>query len=1139
MKSVQARLLFTLAIFWSCLLHSTTANATEVTPLGFDDVVRQADVVVVGTISSHQSRWGDASHRWMLTDFNLVVEDVVYPSEQGIPVEKAIVLTYWGGTIGGERQALPDVRVPVDGERVVMVLHSRWASGGAVAPTVGFNHGFFQVSDDAASGQGVVRDAAGKALVLTSDGKLARETDASGQKAVSLTEFSDWLRANIVSIKKTAPSPRPAIDQNDPRLMKVVAKNPALPGLVTPDSSKLAATAIAPARDTAEPGVPVAALPTTAFSARRFFANGLAAGRPPIKPDFATTHHADAPIIVNDYPAYFAPWSPEDQYQMSKWNYYADVFRVYVTPTGTYSYGDGVFDLSGFPNDADLQRVYGASWYCGSGCLVLGVTFPRYSIFTGSIIEADIALNPNASWTLDDEWIFDGSSANSFRHTMIHELGHMHGLDHNFDYLAIMNYLEPGYYRANSLPYGDDAAGIRFEYPANAVALTDLAVYLYYETVTCANLNTCVAEAAYPSSVTAGGTLTVNNYHVENSGTTTIATPTLEWYLTTVRSFSSTYYYLGQTTYPSLATHSYFIPSTVLRTLTVPANVPAGSYYLAAYIRNDAGASQGSFPFNNNVSFSRQTISVNGLTYSITVSSSPAGGGTVGGGGTFAAGSSRTVTASANSGYTFTNWTENGGVVSSSSTYTFTLNSNRTLIANFTVNPVNYTINVSASPLGSGTVSGGGTFAAGTSRTVTASANSGYTFANWTESGSIVSSSSSYTFTLNSNRTLIANFTVNPVNYSISVSASPAAGGSASGGGTFAAGSSRTVTAVANPGYAFISWTESGVTVSVSSSYTFILNSNRVLTANFSFVNSHVRNDFNGDGKSDIIWRNTAGDNHMWFLNANAIAGGGFLVNLPSPPWILAATGDFNGDGRSDLLWRNTSTGDTHIWLMNGTTISGGGFVANLPPVWIVAGTGDFNGDGKADIIWRNTSTGDTHVWLMNGNAIAGGGFLVNLSAARWSIASTGDYNGDGKTDIIWRDNVTGDVHLWLLNANTIIGGGFLTNLPVAGWSIAGTGDFNGDGKADIIWRNNATGDTHVWLLNGNTVIGGGFLVNLPPSTWSIGSTADFNGDGKSDVIWRNNTTGDTHVWLLNGNTIIGGGFLVNLPAATWSLVSP
>ena len=77
-----------------------------------------------------------------------------------------------------------------------------------------------------------------------------------------------------------------------------------------------------------------------------------------------------------------------------------------------------------------------------------------------------------------------------------------------------------------------------------------------------------------------------------------------------------------------------------------------------------------------------------------------------------------------------------------------------------------YTITVSASPSAGGTVSGGGTFASGSSWTVTATANSGYTFANWTENSSVVSSSASYNFTLSGNRTLVANFTVNPVSHS-------------------------------------------------------------------------------------------------------------------------------------------------------------------------------------------------------------------------------------------------------------------------------------------------------------------------------------------------------------------------------------
>ena len=85
-----------------------------------------------------------------------------------------------------------------------------------------------------------------------------------------------------------------------------------------------------------------------------------------------------------------------------------------------------------------------------------------------------------------------------------------------------------------------------------------------------------------------------------------------------------------------------------------------------------------------------------------------------------------------------------------------------TAIANTPALASSYTVTVSASPAAGGTVSGGGTFASGSLRTVTASASSGYTFQNWTEGSMMVSASSSYEFTLTGNRTLTANFTVTP-----------------------------------------------------------------------------------------------------------------------------------------------------------------------------------------------------------------------------------------------------------------------------------------------------------------------------------------------------------------------------------------
>jgi len=75
--------------------------------------------------------------------------------------------------------------------------------------------------------------------------------------------------------------------------------------------------------------------------------------------------------------------------------------------------------------------------------------------------------------------------------------------------------------------------------------------------------------------------------------------------------------------------------------------------------------------------------SVSPTAYSVSLSSNPTNGGTTTGQGNYNSGSNVTVTATANSGYTFKNWTESGAVVSNSTSYTFKISSNRNLVANF------------------------------------------------------------------------------------------------------------------------------------------------------------------------------------------------------------------------------------------------------------------------------------------------------------------------------------------------------------------------------------------------------------------------------------------------------------------------
>jgi IgA Peptidase M64/Divergent InlB B-repeat domain len=208
-------------------------------------------------------------------------------------------------------------------------------------------------------------------------------------------------------------------------------------------------------------------------------------------------------------------------------------------------------------------------------------------------------------------------------------------------------------------------------------------------------------------------------------------------------------------------------------------------------------------------------------------------GGTVGGGGAITTGDSTTVTATPNSGYSFTSWTENGTVVSTSASYSFTVTGNRSLVANFIISSQGSHIAISAGT--GGTVSGGGTVVTGSLTTVIATPNSGYAFTRWTENGTVVSTSASYSFTVTGNRSLVANFSVivPSTTSKISLAVLPSGEGKVSGGGVFRTGSSRTVKATANAGFLFANWMENGVVASTNASYSFKLSGDRSLSANF------------------------------------------------------------------------------------------------------------------------------------------------------------------------------------------------------------------------------------------------------------------------------------------------------------------
>lgn len=168
-----------------------------------------------------------------------------------------------------------------------------------------------------------------------------------------------------------------------------------------------------------------------------------------------------------------------------------------------------------------------------------------------------------------------------------------------------------------------------------------------------------------------------------------------------------------------------------------------------------------------------------------------------------------------------------------------------------------YDIAASVSPANSGTVTGMGTFPAGSGVTLNASPQAGYAFVNWTESGSAVSSSPTLTFNASASRTFVANFVALGAGKAITIVSLPTNGGTTTGGGVYALNSSATVSATAAPGYKFSKWLENGVSVSTAKDYTFSVTADRALSAKFKpvyIVNVTVVPEAGGQVEVDAVY---------------------------------------------------------------------------------------------------------------------------------------------------------------------------------------------------------------------------------------------------------------------------------------------
>ena len=290
--------------------------------------------------------------------------------------------------------------------------------------------------------------------------------------------------------------------------------------------------------------------------------------------------------------------------------------------------------------------------------------------------------------------------------------------------------------------------------------------------------------------------------------------------------------------------------------------------------------------------FSENTSSSGGTTASYTLAVSSGAGGSVSStGGTYDDGAQVSITATADSGYSFSSWSDG----STEQSRTITITQDTTLTANFSENTSSsgggssgstttgtttpsYTLSVTAESGGSVNTSGG-EYEQGASVTITATPNTGYTFTGW--SGNATGSDTSLTITINGNTSVTANF---EVAYTLTVNAGT--GGSvSSSGGTYTPETQVTLSATPDTGFSFVSWSDG----STEQSRTITLSENTTLTANFEAVITYTltlcgNNNVGNRGSIKNPWTTGEWDGGTFYSCQDFTYASGTQVNISPVP---------------------------------------------------------------------------------------------------------------------------------------------------------------------------------------------------------------------------------------------------------------
>ena len=334
----------------------------------------------------------------------------------------------------------------------------------------------------------------------------------------------------------------------------------------------------------------------------------------------------------------------------------------------------------------------------------------------------------------------------------------------------------------------------------------------------------------------------------------------------------------------------------------------------------------------------------------------------------YALGETATLTATAASGWSFTEWS--GDVTGATNPITLTVDASKVVTATFiedVVTPV-YTLTVNV--VGSGTVTPtGGAYTGGVTVPITATADAGWTFSGW--SGDFSGTTNPATLTMDASKAITATFVEDVVIPDYTLTVNVVGNGTVTPtGGTYAEGTVVQMSATANAGWAFTGW--SGDLTDTASSVNVTMDGNKTLTA--TFVNTPPTE---AELTGNFLFQSWAGPNYHVPLAVNLYPVGSTVAGYQFAPMATGTdSGQFTISDITPGAYQVAVKHDNHLQVVATIALDAG---ANVHDFGVLPG-GDANGDNRVNFIDFSILT---NVWKSQSSD---GDFDVRA-----------DFDGDGK----------------------------------------------------------------------------------------------------------------------------------------------